>query len=114
VANAAILTPAADPSHTVEASAIAVGTDQPSLATVNLLSGDSLPLPQTGGGADSLVGHLADVVAPAASTSADAGASHGVSVDLGIVAIDLGGHADVQHTDPTPHTTTGGLHLLGL
>ncbi|MCJ2071807.1 hypothetical protein MKK75_23915 [Methylobacterium sp. J-030] len=118
VADAAILTPADNTSHTAQASAVAVGADQPSLATANLLTGDSIQLPQTGGGgADSLVGHLADVI-PAASApsapSADAGASHAASVDLGIATVDLGSHADVQHTDPTPHTTTSGLHLLGL
>jgi len=115
LANAAVLTPAADPSHLVQASAIAVGADQPSLATANLLSGDSILLPQsTGGGADSLVGHL---LSPASATSAgagEAGASHDASLDLGITTIDLGGHADVHHTDPTPHTATSGLHLLGL
>ncbi|MGP6433926.1 hypothetical protein ACTZGS_28745, partial [Pseudomonas paraglycinae] len=60
LANAAVLTPAADPSHTVQASAIAVGADQPSLATASLLSGDSILLPQSGGGggADSLVGQI--------------------------------------------------------
>ena len=115
LANAAVLTPAADPSHLVQASAIAVGADQPSLATANLLSGDSILLPQsTGGGADSLVGHL---LSPASATSAgagEAGASHDASLDLGITTIDLGGHADVHHTDATPHTATSGLHLLGL
>ncbi len=115
VADAALLTSAADPAHTVQASAVSVGADQPSLATANLLGGDSIQLPQTGGGgADSLVGHLADTVAASSSVPADAGVSHGAGVDLGIATIDLGGHADVQHTDPTPHTTTSGLHLLGL
>ncbi|MCJ2086820.1 hypothetical protein MKK88_12570 [Methylobacterium sp. E-005] len=115
VADAAILTPAADPAHTVEVSAVSVGADQPSLATANLLSGDSIQLPQTNsGGADALVGQLADAIPTTTASSADAGASHGASVDLGIATLDLGGHADVQHTDPTPHTTTSGLHLLGL
>ena len=115
VADAAILTPSADPAHTVQVSAVAVGADQPSLATANLLSGDSIQLPQTsGGGVDYLVGQLANVVPATHAGSADAGASHGASIDLGIVTLDLGGHADVQHTDPTPHTTTSGLHLLGL
>lgn len=115
VADAAILTPSPDPAHTVQVSAVAVGADQPSLATANLLTGDSIQLPQTSGsGADSLVGHLADAIPVTSATPADAGASHGASVDLGIATIDLGGHADVQHTDPTPHTTTSGLHLLGL
>lgn len=115
VADAAILTPADGTSHTVQVSAVAVGADQPSLATANLLTGDSIQLPQTGGGgADSLVGHLTDVVSTASAPAADAGASHAASVDLGIATVDLGSHADVQHTDPTPHTTTSGLHLLGL
>ncbi|WP_342107539.1 hypothetical protein [Methylobacterium sp. SI9] len=115
VADAAILTPAADPAHTVEVSAVSVGADQPSLATANLLTGDSILLPQTGGGgADALVGQLASAIQGTTATPADAEASHGASVDLGIATVDLGGHADVQHTDPTPHTTTSGLHLLGL
>jgi len=114
VADAAILTPSPEPAHTVQVSAVSVAADQPSLATANLLSGDSIQLPQTGGGADSLVGHLADAIPVTSATTADAGASHGAGVDLGIATIDLGGHADVQHTDPTPHTATSGLHLLGL
>ncbi|EIZ84786.1 PE-PGRS family protein [Methylobacterium sp. GXF4] len=115
LANAAVLTPAADPSHTVQASAIAVGADQPSLATASLLSGDSILLPQGGGGgADSLVGQILSPAAAAPAGGGEAGGSHGASLDLGIVTIDLGSHADIHHTDPTPHTATGGLHLLGL
>ncbi|WCS28675.1 hypothetical protein LOK46_30245 (plasmid) [Methylobacterium sp. NMS14P] len=114
VADVAVLTPSADPAHAVEVSAIAVSADQPSLATANLLGSDSIHLPQTGGGADSLVGHLADAVSATSAAPAGAGASQGVSVDLGIATIDLGGHTEVQHTDPTPHTATSGLHLLGL
>ncbi|CAM2888502.1 MULTISPECIES: hypothetical protein [Methylobacterium] len=115
LANAAVLTPAADPAHTVQASAIAVGADQPSLATASLLSGDSILLPQSGGGgADSLVGQILSPASTAPAGAGDAGGSHGASLDLGIVTIDLGSHADVHHTDPTPHSATGGLHLLGL
>ena len=115
LANAAVLTPAADPSHTVQASAIAVGADQPSLATASLLTGDSILLPQGGGGgADSLVGQILSPAAAAPAGGGEAGGSHGASLDLGIVTIDLGSHADIHHTDPTPHTATGGLHLLGL
>lgn len=114
LANAAVLTPAADPSHTVQASAIAVGADQPSLATASLLTGDSILLPQSGGGADSLVGQILSPAAAAPAGGGEAGGSHGASLDLGIVTIDLGSHADIHHTDPTPHTATGGLHLLGL
>ena len=115
LANAAVLTPAADPSHTVQASAIAVGADQPSLATASLLSGDSILLPQSsGGGADSLVGQILSPAAAPPPGGGEAGGSHGASLDLGIVTIDLGSHADIHHTDPTPHSTTGGLHLLGL
>ncbi|MGU3406904.1 hypothetical protein [Methylobacterium brachiatum] len=115
LANAAVLTPAADPSHTVQASAIAVGADQPSLATASLLTGDSILLPQGGGGgADSLVGQILSPAAAPPAGGGEAGGSHGASLDLGIVTIDLGSHADIHHTDPTPHTATGGLHLLGL
>ncbi|SDN52569.1 hypothetical protein SAMN05216360_10912 [Methylobacterium phyllostachyos] len=114
VADAAILTPTPDSAHTVQVSAVSVPADQPSLATANLLTGDSIQLPQTSGGADSLVGHLADAIPVTSAAPADAGASQGTSVDLGIATIDLGGHADVQHVDPTPHTATSGLHLLGL
>ena len=115
LANAAVLTPAADPSHTVQASAIAVGADQPSLATASLLSGDSILLPQSGGGAaDALVGQILSPASAAPARGGEAGGSHGASLDLGIVTIDLGSHADIHHTDPTPHSTTGGLHLLGL
>ncbi|SFJ55005.1 hypothetical protein [Methylobacterium brachiatum] len=115
LANAAVLTPAADPSHTVQASAIAVGADQPSLATASLLTGDSILLPQSsGGGADSLVGQILSLAAAPPAGGGEAGGSHGASLDLGIVTIDLGSHADIHHTDPTPHTATGGLHLLGL
>ncbi|MCJ2059040.1 hypothetical protein MKL09_21175 [Methylobacterium sp. J-048] len=116
LANAAVLTPAADPSHTVQASAIAVGADQPSLATANLLSGDSILLPQSSGsgGADSIVGQILSPASAAPAGAGEAGGSHGASPDLGIVTIDLGSHADVHHTDPTPHSATGGLHLLGL
>ncbi|MGU3475785.1 hypothetical protein [Methylobacterium sp. D48H] len=114
VADVAVLTPAADPAHTVDVSAVAVSADQPSLATANLLSGDSIHLPQTGGGADSLVGHLVDAVSGTSAAPAEAGAAQGVSVDLGVATIDLGGHTEVQHTDPTSHTATSGLHLLGL
>jgi hypothetical protein len=114
VADVAVLTPSADPAHAVEVSAIAVSADQPSLATANLLGSDSIHLPQTGGGADSLVGHLVDAVSATSAAPAGAGAAQGVSVDLGIATIDLGGHAEVQHADPTPHAATSGLHLLGL
>ena len=115
LANAAVLTPAADPSHTVQASAIAVGADQPSLATASLLSGDSILLPQgSGGGVDSLVGQILSPASTAPAGAGEAGGSHGASLDLGIVTIDLGSHADIHHTDPTPHSAAGGLHLLGL
>jgi hypothetical protein len=115
LANAAVLTPAADPSHTVQASAIAVGADQPSLATASLLSGDSILLPQSGGGgADSLVGQILSPAPAAPAGAGEAGGSHGAGLDLGIVTIDLGSHADIHHTDPTPHSAAGGLHLLGL
>ncbi|MFK5596279.1 hypothetical protein ACFZ8E_04650 [Methylobacterium sp. HMF5984] len=113
-ANLAVLTPSADPAHTVQASAIAVPADQPGLLHAGLLSGDGIVFPQAGGGGgDALVGHLLDV-APTATASADAGASHGLPLDLGIAAIDLGGHVDAAHVDPTPHTATTGIHLLGL
>lgn len=113
VADVAVLTPPADPAHVVQASAIAVPADQPSLVTASLLSGDGIVLPQTSGGADQLVGQVLSST-PAATPTGEAGTSHDLHVDLGIAAIDLGGHTDVHHTDPTPHTATSGLHLLGL
>jgi hypothetical protein len=113
VADLSVLTPSSDPAHTVQVSAVAVGADQPSLATASLLSSDSIVLPQTSGGADQLVGHALSSIS-AAEPASNAGASQGMHVDAGIVSVDLGSHTDVQHTDPTPHTATSGLHLLGL
>lgn len=113
-ANVGVLTPPAEPSHTIEVGAIAVGADQPSLISAGLLSGDGLPSPWAGGGSDGLVGHLTEIAPSVGSGSTGANAAPAASVDLGLVSIDLGGHAEVQHTDPTPHTATGGLHLLGL
>jgi hypothetical protein len=113
VAQAAVLTDPADPAHTVQASAIGVSGDQPSAVTASLLSSDGIVLPQTSGGADQLVGQVLSSV-PAGAPTSEAGSSHDLHVDLGIVSVDLGSHAEVQHTDPTPHTTTSGLHLLGL
>ena len=113
VAEASVLTPAADPAHTVQASAIAVPAEQPSLVNANLLTGESIAFPQTSGGADPLVGHpSATAATPSASSSVDG--SHGLTIDLGPATIDLGGHTEAQHTDPTPHTTLAGTHLLGL
>jgi hypothetical protein len=113
VAEAAVLTPSADPTHAVQVSAIGVSGDQPSLVTANLLSSDGIVLPQTSGGADQLVGHALNSTS-AAEPASNAGASHDLHVDLGTVSIDLGGHTNAEHTDPTPHTATSGLHLLGL
>lgn len=108
-----MLTPAADPAHTVQVSAIGVSGDQPSVVTANLLSSDGIVLPQSSGGADQLVGQVLNAVSSAAPTAA-AGSSHDAHLDLGIVSIDLGGHTETLHVDPTPHTATSGLHLLGL
>lgn len=113
VAEAAVLSPPADPAHAVQVSAIGVGSDQPSTITASLLSNDGIVLPQTTGGADQLVGQVLNSVTAAAPTN-EAGTSHDLHVDLGIVSVDLGSHSEVQHTDPTPHTATSGLHLLGL
>ncbi|GLS46916.1 hypothetical protein [Methylobacterium brachythecii] len=115
VANVSVLTPPSDASHAIQLGAIGVGADQPSLINASLLNGDSLPLPTTGGGgADSLVGHALDLVHNATSGSTSADTTQHTGLDLGLAAIDLGGHTDLHHTDPTPHSSTGGLHLLGL
>jgi hypothetical protein len=113
VANLAVLTPAADPAHTVQVSAIGVSGDHPSAVTASLLSSDGIVLPQSSGGADQLVGQVLNAASNAAPTAA-AGSSHDAHLDLGIVSIDLGGHTETHHVDPTPHTATSGLHLLGL
>ena len=113
VAEASVLTPAADPTHTVQASAIAVPAEQPSLVNASLLSGESIAFPQTSGGGDPLVGHP-NATTATPSTPINVDASHGLSIDLGHATIDRVVHTEVQHTDPTPHTTTGGTHLLGL
>ncbi|GJE54289.1 MULTISPECIES: hypothetical protein [Methylobacterium] len=115
VANVGIFTPPADPAHTVQVGAIGVGADQPGLLGAGLLSGDGIAFPATGGGGgDALVGHVLDIVHTTTAGSADADASHGAGIDLGVLAIDLGGHAEAHHADPTPHGATSGLHLLGL
>lgn len=115
VANVGVLTPPADPAHTVQVGAIGVGADQPGLLGASLLSGDGIAFPATGGGGgDALVGHVLDIVHTTTAGSADADASHGAGIDLGVLAIDLGGHAEAHHADPTPHGATSGLHLLGL
>ncbi|GEP12652.1 hypothetical protein [Methylobacterium gnaphalii] len=114
-ANVGVLTPPAELSHAVQVGAVSVGTDQPSLLSANLLSGDSLPLPASGGAAgDSLVGQALELVHTASSDATGMEASHQGGLDLGLISIDLGGHTDVHHSDPTPHSSTGGLHLLGL
>ncbi|GEO99307.1 hypothetical protein [Methylobacterium haplocladii] len=115
LANVGVLTPPADPAHTVQVGAIGVGAEQPGLLSAGLLAGDGIAFPATGGGGgDALVGHVLDIVHTATSGPADAGASHDAGLDLGVLSIDLGGHAEAHHTDPTPHGATGGLHLLGL
>jgi hypothetical protein len=112
VAELSVLTPPADPAHTVEVSAVGVSGDQPSAVTATLLSSDKLPLPETHGG-DQLVGQVLNTVSAEAPTNG-AGSSHEAQVDLGIISVDLGSHAELHQTDPTPHTATSGLHLLGL
>ena len=115
LANAAVLTPAADPAHTVQASAIAVGADQPSLPPPACSPATASCCRRAAAeDADALVGQILSPASTAPAGAGDAGGSHGASLDLGIVTIDLGSHADVHHTDPTPHSATGGLHLLGL
>lgn len=113
-ANVGVLAPDADTTHAVQVNAGAAPADQPSLIHAVLLAGDSLALPQTGDGGDSLVGQLRDIAPVSALAPAEVGASHGLLTDLGLASIDLGAHAQASHTDPTPHTDTTGLHLLGL
>lgn len=113
-ADIAVLTPAADPSHAVQVSAVEAPADQPSLLHTALLTGDALTFPQTGAGADSLVGQLHDLVPTSAAAPADAGLSHDLGADLGLASLDLGGHAQATHPDPTPHGALMGTHLLGL
>ncbi|MCE4225928.1 hypothetical protein HCU64_19430 [Methylobacterium sp. C25] len=114
IANVSVLTPQSDTSHAIQVGAIGVGADQPSLVNASLLDGDSLTLPALGsGGADSLVGHALDLVHDTSGPTSPDTSQH-TGLDLGLAAIDLGGHTDLHHTDPTPHSSTGGLHLLGL
>ncbi len=113
-ANVGVLAPDADATHTVQVNAGAAPADQPSLIQAVLLAGDILALPQTGDGGDSLVGQLRDIAPVGSLAPADAGTSHGLMADLGLASVDLGAHAEASHTDPTPHTATTGLHLLGL
>ena len=108
-ADAGLLAATPEPAHTVQVSAIGVGADQPTLASVHVLDGGSLPaLPNAG--ADALAGALHDV-APAAPAAVDPAPSH-AALDLGVAAIDLGGLGDAHHAAPA-HAAAGG-HLLGL
>ncbi|MCJ2012247.1 hypothetical protein [Methylobacterium sp. J-076] len=113
-ADVAVLTPGSDAPHAVQVSAVAAPADQPGLLHTALLSGDGIAFPQTGHAADSLVGQLHDITAATTATPAEVGASHDLVADLGLASLDLGGHAAATHTDPTPHSATTGIHLLGL
>lgn len=113
-ADVAVLSPGTDVSHTVQASALSAPAGEPSALSANLLTGDHIAFPQTGGGADSLIGQLHAIVPVAAAAPAEAGASHDVMTDLGLASLDLGGHAHAAQADPTAHGVTTGIHLLGL
>ncbi|MEH3148607.1 MAG: hypothetical protein PGN34_25540 [Methylobacterium frigidaeris] len=119
VADVAVASPSPQPAQAIQVSAIGVPADQPSLAGIHLLGGDSLAFPEAGtGGADALVGKVLDLL-PAAHAADGAEASGGAGLDLGVAALDLGGHADAQpveahHADQAGHAGTPGLHLLGL
>ena len=108
-ADAGLLAATPEPAHTVQVDAIGVGADQPTLVSVHVLDGGSLPvLPNAG--ADALAGALHDV-APTAPAAVDPAPSH-AALDLGVAAIDLGGLAGAHHADPAGHGA--GTHLLGL
>ena len=114
-ADVAVLSPGTEAGHTVQVSAGSAPADQPRLLHPALLTGDAIAFPQTGG-ADSLVGQVQALV-PAVTAPAGVDASHdvagGLTGDLGLAGIDLGGHAHTQ-ADPQAHAATGGVHLLGL
>ncbi|AWN40317.1 hypothetical protein [Methylobacterium durans] len=114
IADVAVASPSAEPAHAVQVSALGVPAEQPSLASLNLLAGDSIAFPASGGGgSDALVGKLLDL-APLSAVPDGSESSGGLSLDLGIASLDLGGHVDSHHTDPSGHASTTGLHLLGL
>ncbi|MDR7039678.1 hypothetical protein J2X36_004455 [Methylobacterium sp. BE186] len=114
IADVAVASPQADPSHAIQVGALTAPAGQPGLASINLLEGDSIAFPESGlGGSDALVGKLLDL-APVSSGPGGTEHSGGLSLDLGIASLDLGGHVDTHHADPGGHTSTTGLHLLGL
>ncbi len=114
VAHVGVLAPEGGSGQAVQVDAGSLPSDQPSLLHAALLTGDSLIFPQTGNGGDALVGHLQALAPLSATLPADAGSLHDLTGDLSLAQIDLTGHAQVTPGDPTPHSATTGLHLLGL
>ena len=96
----------------IQVSALDSDSGTPLLGT-SLLSGDGIAFPQSsGGGLDALVGGVLDL--PKAVTATAAQADPGLHLDLGVAALDLGGHADAHVADTQHHAPNSGLHLLGL
>jgi hypothetical protein len=113
VLDANLLSSPADAGHLVQVSAVDVGSAIPTVASVNLLSGDSIAFPTSGaGGVDALVGHALDLAPTSTPTHAEAAPA--IHVDLGTAVLDLGGHVDSHAPDAQPHAAPSGLHLLGL